>query len=58
MRPTYGNFWKKKTAAAEQGEAFDIIYLDFANAFDKLPQLETVKEAAGAWNLQQGSAQG
>jgi hypothetical protein len=32
VRPTYGNFWKKKTAAAEQGEAFDIIYLDFANA--------------------------
>jgi hypothetical protein len=53
-KPCATNLWEfleKATAAAEQGETFDIIYLDFANAFDKLPQLETVKEAAGAWNL-------
>jgi ribonuclease P/MRP protein subunit RPP40 len=37
-------FLEQATAAVDRGEAFDIIYLDFAKAFDKVPHRRLIKK--------------
>jgi hypothetical protein len=37
-------FVESATAAVDRGEAFDIVYLDFAKAFDKVPHERLVKK--------------
>jgi predicted O-methyltransferase YrrM len=37
-------FLERATAAVDRGEAFDVVYLDFAKAFNKVPHERLVKK--------------
>ncbi len=37
-------FLEAATTAVDRGEAFDIMYLDFAKAFDKVPHQHLIKK--------------
>jgi hypothetical protein len=37
-------FFDKVTAAVDRGESFDAVFLDFANAFDKVPRKRLLKK--------------
>jgi ribonuclease P/MRP protein subunit RPP40 len=37
-------FLEAATTAVDRGEAFDIMYLDFAKAFDKVPHQRLIKK--------------
>ena len=47
-------FLEKVTAAVDSGESVDVIFLDFAKAFDKVPRERLLKKLRAhglSWNL-------
>ena len=44
-------FLEKATSAVDEGKPFDVVYLDFAKAFDKVPREETSGKTESAWRL-------
>ena len=55
------SFLDKITAAADKGEAADIVFLDFAKAFDKVPVkscCEKLEHTESAANCSTGSKHG
>ena len=43
-------FFEKVTDAIDKGKRFDCIYLDFVNAFDKVPHFRLIKKIKGTWS--------